>query len=47
VERREEFRAATLFPHVVIDDFLDPDLVRAVSKEFEAGAYTRSHFRST
>jgi len=37
--RRREFRAAQPFPHTVIDDFLDPEVVRAVAKEFQESNY--------
>ena len=34
VELRDEFRSAQPFPHVRIDDFLDPDFAREVMASF-------------
>jgi Rps23 Pro-64 3,4-dihydroxylase Tpa1-like proline 4-hydroxylase len=37
--KRAEFRAAEPFPHAVFDDFLDPELLRAVVTEFQESDY--------
>jgi hypothetical protein len=37
-ERRPEFAAATPFPHVVIDDLVDADALRAVVADFAVGS---------
>mmetsp|Transcript_38584 Transcript_38584/g.61839 ORF Transcript_38584/g.61839 Transcript_38584/m.61839 type:complete len:335 (-) Transcript_38584:511-1515(-) len=35
-QHRERFRDAKPFPHVYLEDFLDPELVKAVNEEFAA-----------
>jgi 2-oxoglutarate-Fe(II)-dependent oxygenase superfamily protein len=38
VERAHEYQTAQPFPHAVFDDFLDPDLARAISAAFPSRA---------